>query len=171
MLPRLNTLCLSAFCLIPEHFQDFRFHCRGCYAVFKRWLLLSRLHQCHETKTPFLETQQKIRGLKSRSGLFPSCLCSFARTDRLLLYFFGIHSLSVSSNPQGTLEDPQSLYPQKNLMKRYTYIYFAWNQLTRCSIGFSPLSTAHSRILQHSPIQPSTQGVSAWPLKDHTVSG
>ena len=41
------------------------------------------------------------------------------------------------------------------------------NQLSRGTIGLSPLSTAHRRIMQHSTVR----SIIIWPWKDHLASG
>ena len=56
----------------------------------------------------------------------------------------------------------------KNIIHRsHTNICFVENQLSRGTIGLSPLSTALRRIMQHSPVR----SIIIWPWKDHLVSG
>lgn len=51
--------------------------------------------------------------------------------------------------------------------RSHTNICFVENQLSRGTIGLSPLSTAHRRIMQHSPVR----SIIIWPWKDHLASG
>ena len=60
----------SALCLSLDHFRRHGFHPVSCYAFFKRWLLLSQLPGCLKTMTS-LTTEQRVRGLRCESGLFP----------------------------------------------------------------------------------------------------
>lgn len=51
--------------------------------------------------------------------------------------------------------------------RSHTNICFVENQLSRGTIGLSPLSTALRRIMQHSPVR----SIIIWPWKDHLASG
>ena len=53
------------------------------------------------------------------------------------------------------------------IIKSHTNICFVENQLSRGTIGLSPLSTALRRIMQHSTVR----SIIIWPWKDHLASG
>lgn len=61
----------------------------------------------------------------------------------------------------------KSTYIKIRLCRSHTNICFVENQLSRGTIGLSPLSTALRRIMQHSPVR----SIIIWPWKDHLVSG
>jgi hypothetical protein len=61
----------SAICLAPLHFPRSVTRPVSYYALFQWWLLLSQHPGCLCTATSF-PTQQILRGLSCRSGLFPS---------------------------------------------------------------------------------------------------
>jgi len=54
-----------------------------------------------------------------------------------------------------------------SLNRSHTNICFVENQLSRGTIGLSPLSTALRRIMQHSTVR----SIIIWPWKDHLASG
>jgi hypothetical protein len=67
----------SALCLSLDHLRRRRFHPVSCYAFFKGWLLLSQPPGCLKSATSF-PTEQRFRGLRRKSGLFPSRHTSLA---------------------------------------------------------------------------------------------
>ena len=74
--PKADSLS-SALCLSLDHLWRRRFHPVSCYAFFKGWLLLSQPPGCLKSATSF-PTEQRLRGLRRKSGLFPSRHTSLA---------------------------------------------------------------------------------------------
>jgi hypothetical protein len=74
---------VSAPSLSPDYFRRRLARPVSCYALFKRWLLLSQHPGCLSKSTSF-STEDGIGGLNWRSGLFPSCPWRLSPMGRLL---------------------------------------------------------------------------------------
>ena len=124
------------------------------YAFFQEWLLPSPPFGCPYSIILFL-TYFFIKDLNWRSGLFPFCPWTFAPRDwlfyfKILCFRSFLEFGSIKNTPH-----PLSALHHNTLIKGFTSIDFAENQLSPSLISLSPLYTSHLRLLPQAWVQPS----------------
>ena len=141
----------------PLHFRFGWARPVSCYAFFKGWLLPSPPPGCYRLTNSFT-TELLLGGLSVWSGLFPSWLWTLAPKVCLqgVVTITGkVFGVSLRSVRLWAPISHRVLYPLSLISLRSTSIDFVENQLSPGSIGFSPLTRSHPRLLPQTWVQPS----------------